>query len=158
MSDKQAITQERIELYTKAAKQGEAEAMNTLGYMYQQGQDVQQDYTKAATYYEQAIAKGHTTAMTNRAFMHQNGQAGSVNYKEAIKLYDAAIAQGHAIAMSNRAFMYQHGQGTGADFTQGKPDLEKALEFYTKSADLEYPPAMTAKADLLQQKLEETAS
>ena len=134
MSENQDNTpniEEVIDLYQKAIAQGDAEAMNSMAYMHQQGDGVAQDYAKAIELYDQAIELGHPTAMTNRAFMHQNAQGGEKDYTKAIALYEKAMALGHPVATSNRAFMLQHGQGTGTDGGDGKPNLKAALEYYT---------------------------
>ena len=50
-----------------AAAAGNAGAMNSLGYLYHQGQGVPQDYFKARKWYEKAAAAGNADAMTAAA-------------------------------------------------------------------------------------------
>jgi TPR repeat protein len=51
-----------VELYTKAAEQGDADAQYNLAYMYQHGRGVAQDYGKAVELYTKAADQKHADA------------------------------------------------------------------------------------------------
>ena len=52
--------------FRKAAEQGNAEAQNNLGLMYEVGQGVAQDFVQAQIWYNLAAAKGDENARKNR--------------------------------------------------------------------------------------------
>ena len=49
------------------AEEGDAQAQLHLGLLYANGDDVQQDYTKARQWYEKAAAQGYAMAQSNHA-------------------------------------------------------------------------------------------
>jgi TPR repeat protein len=48
--------------------------MNNMGWIYQNGEGVAQDYDKAREWYERAADKGEPTAMNNMGGIYRNGQ------------------------------------------------------------------------------------
>ncbi|HLS17219.1 MAG TPA: tetratricopeptide repeat protein [Paenalcaligenes sp.] len=58
----------------KLAEQGNAEAQFNLGLMYYFGQEVRQDYAKAAEWFEKAAAQDVADAQFNLGFMYYNGK------------------------------------------------------------------------------------
>ena len=50
-----------LELYTKAADLGNARGLNDLGWLYQKGFGVEQDYEKAADWFHKAVEMGETS-------------------------------------------------------------------------------------------------
>ena len=49
-----------LELYTRAADAGNARGINNLGWLYQNGLGVEQDYEKAADWFHKAVELGET--------------------------------------------------------------------------------------------------
>ena len=49
-----------LELYTRAADAGNARGINNLGWSYQNGLGVEQDYEKAADWFHKAVELGET--------------------------------------------------------------------------------------------------
>ena len=83
------------------AAQGDAAAQSNLGYMYENGRGVAQDYKEAARLYGLAAAQGHASAQFNLGVMYDNGQGVAQDYKEAARLFGLAAAQGNQDAASN---------------------------------------------------------
>ncbi|KAF8920469.1 hypothetical protein BGZ58_004354, partial [Dissophora ornata] len=54
-----------MEWYLKAANQGNASAQYNLGFMYEHGKGVPQDYSKAMEWYLKAANQGHASAQPN---------------------------------------------------------------------------------------------
>jgi TPR repeat protein len=54
--------------YRKAAEQGDAQAQNNLGVMYQNGRGVAHDDAQAVFWYRKAAVQGNTDAQRN---LHQ---------------------------------------------------------------------------------------
>lgn len=57
-----------------AAERGDPKAQSALGYAYNAGEGVEQDYQKAAFWYEQAARRGNRTAQINLAGMYSRGK------------------------------------------------------------------------------------
>ncbi|MEE3496964.1 MAG: sel1 repeat family protein, partial [Butyrivibrio sp.] len=51
--------------YQKSAEQGLARGQNNLGYMYEHGQGVVQDYIKAVEWYQKSAERGNSIAQNN---------------------------------------------------------------------------------------------
>ncbi len=64
-------TQRAIELYTRAAELGNAEAQFNLGNIYLLGEGVKADESWALTYYRQAAGQGHELAARNMAELYR---------------------------------------------------------------------------------------
>jgi TPR repeat protein len=54
-----------VELFEKAAEQGDPHAQNNLGWMYYEGNGVPQDYKKAIEFFEKAAVQGDPDAQNN---------------------------------------------------------------------------------------------
>jgi len=59
--------------YRKAAEQGVADAQNDLGFMYENGQGVPQDYAEAVGWFRKAAEQGYANAQYNLGNMYRNG-------------------------------------------------------------------------------------
>ena len=84
--------------FEQAAKQGNADAQYQLGFMYETGQGVEQDYRRAAQWYEKAAAQGHAQAQYQLGCLYREGLGVEENYEEAEKWWQRAAAQGIAQA------------------------------------------------------------
>ena len=58
----------------QAAEQGDAQAQNKLGEMYDNGLGVRQDDAEAVRWYRQAAEQGHAVAQKNLGEMYDNGR------------------------------------------------------------------------------------
>ena len=117
-----------VELYQKAADQGNPLAQNNLGWLYQNGQGVPKDLKKAVELYQKAADQGNAFGQNNLGWLYQNGQGVPKDLKKAVELYQKAVDQGNALAQTNLGWLYQSGQGVPKDF-------KKAAELYQKAAD-----------------------
>ena len=73
-----------------AAEQGNSSAQNSLGYRYQYGQGVSQNYVEAVKWYRKAAEQGNSIAQDNLGNMYYNGKGVSQDYVEAVKWYRKA--------------------------------------------------------------------
>ena len=112
-----------------------AGAMGNLGYMYANGEGVEQDYAKAIEWYTKAADSGNTTAMYNIGYMYMYGEGVEQDGTKAIEWYTKAADLGDSDAMYNLGYMYYTGEGV-------EQDGEKAVEWFTKAADLGNADAM----------------
>jgi TPR repeat protein len=126
------------ELYERAAAQGNADAQNRLGWLYekglgvpyQAGRGVLHDYVRARELYEQAAAQGHARAQTNLGLLYQRGLGVPKDYVRAREWYEKAAAQGFAEAQNNLGWLYAD-QGVLEGILR---DYRRAREFFEQAA------------------------
>ena len=78
----------KLEWYKKSAALGNSEAMRIIGYLYEHGEGVPQDYKKAVEWYEKAVALKNTYALNNLAGMYREGKGVEKNPAKADALFD----------------------------------------------------------------------
>ena len=100
----------------KLAEQGDAEAQCKLGFMYNIGRGVPQDYKEAVRWYRKAAEQGYATAQYNLGIMYDIGRRVPQDYKEAVKWYRKAAEQGYANAQYNLGIMYRTGDGVPQNY------------------------------------------
>jgi uncharacterized protein len=129
----------------KAADMGSADAMVSLGSMYENGQGVAQDYAKAREWYEKAAAKGNVpagkllqhlpappvtsqdaSALYSQGERYYYGQGVPQDYAKAREWYEKAAAKDDADAMFKLGLLYQNGQGVPQDYAKAREWYEKA--------------------------------
>jgi TPR repeat protein len=141
--------QQARRLYEEAANDvdgdGDAEAMQHLGYMYQAGgRWVKSDpaaawqwYQKALAAYQKAASKGDADAMTELGKMYLSPQGVPQDSKQAQQWFEKAAAgyrkaandDGDIYAMQKLGLLYETGLLGPA------PDRNQALYWYRKAAD-----------------------
>jgi TPR repeat protein len=110
--------------------------MSSLGWLYQNGQGVAQDYAKAREWYEKAAAKGDANAMFSLGGLYESGAGVAQDYAKARGWYEKGADEGGAEAMTNLGVLYEKGYGV----TQ---DRAMAREWFEKAADKGEAEAMT---------------
>lgn len=83
-----------------------------LGYFYEHGKFVPQDYGRAFQNYEIAARVQYPPAENNLASLYQHGQGVRKDLGKAFALYLAAAQQGDPVAQYNLAAFYYSGIGT----------------------------------------------
>lgn len=98
--------------YQRAADAGNSGALAKIGSMYQKGEGVPQNYTKAVEAFNASSqlndAKGHN----GLAYMHYYGRGVPQNYSAALESFEAAALAGNSDAMYNAGLMHKEGRGT----------------------------------------------
>ena len=89
---------EGIRWWTKAAENGYAKAQGALGFRYEQGRGVPQDYAKAAKWYRMAAEQGNAQANFRLGLLYEKGQGVSEDPAEAARRFRIAAEQGLDIA------------------------------------------------------------
>jgi TPR repeat protein len=87
-----------------------------LGWMYDKGQGVPQNYSAALQWYRLAAAQGNADAQSNLGVKYASGQGVARDDVTALNWYRLAAAQGNADAQSNLSLMYSKGQGVQQDY------------------------------------------
>ena len=106
-----------LQEWTPLAEAGLAQAQTNLGFIYEYGHGVLQDYKEAVKWYRLAAEQGTDYAQTNLGNKYKSGEGVLQNYKEAVKWYRLAAEQGTASAQTNLGFMYEYGHGVLQDNT-----------------------------------------
>ena len=65
-----------LDIYTKLANKGDADAQTSLAYMYQLGLGVEVDHLKAYSLYEKAVAQKQPYALYNMGLLYDGGLGG----------------------------------------------------------------------------------
>jgi TPR repeat protein len=104
-----------LRLFQPLAKQGNASAQSSLGFMYEYAQGVPQDYVAAAKWHRLAAQQGNALSQTRLGFCYQFGNGVRQNYAEAANWFRRAADQGRAVAQVVLGQMYYSGRGVPKD-------------------------------------------
>ena len=91
--------------YRAAAEQGDAQAQNNLGVMYEQGNGVAQDHAEAARLFRLAAEQGNAQAQLSLGIMYGNGKGVPQDYVLEHMWANIAAANGHEKAVEFRALL-----------------------------------------------------
>lgn len=124
----------------RAAEQGQPEAMELVGRMYQEGQGVDKDSDKAKEWFWKAyktaiIRPDDARALYTIGILFQNGRGVELQKLLAIRYYTEAAELNYSNAMYELAYMYYNHEGTPTDYA-------KANKWYRRAAELGHPQAM----------------
>lgn len=97
------------------AEQGNSEAQNDLGIMYDNGDGVPQDHQAAAKWYRLSAEQGQAVAQFNLGNMYDLGLGVTQDYVEAAAWFRLAAEQGYNQAQFNLGFIHSQGQGVPLD-------------------------------------------
>ncbi len=115
-----------FELYMKISD--DKWVQNRIGWMYQFGRGVSQDYAEAVRWYRKSAEQGNATAQCNLGYMYEKGQGVSQDYAEAVRWYRKSAEQGNSQGQNNLGWMYQFGRGVSKDYAE-------AVRWYRKAAE-----------------------
>lgn len=108
------------------AANGQADAISTLGWMYETGRGVPTDLTKAVALYRDSASKGDTFGTWRMGVMIDQGHApGTAD--QAVALFRQAAAQKSPGAVASLGVMYATGRGVERDY-------ETAMRYYQAAA------------------------
>lgn len=88
-------------------EQGNARAQFWLGFMYDEGRGVEQDFAKAMNLYLLAAAQGNQVAQLNISYMYKTGRGVEQNENEALRWSEIAASQGLIATPSSFAVIPQ---------------------------------------------------
>ena len=84
------------------AQQGDPQAQLFVGYLYETGQGVRQDYAEAVRWYRKAAEQGNTIAQAQLGNMYRLGKGVSQSYVMAYMWFDISASSGNANAKDLR--------------------------------------------------------
>ncbi len=111
----------------KAAVKGDLRAQNNLGYLYENGLGIAQDYTQALQWYSRAAEGGLPDAQYNLATLYHYGRGVAQNHKAAFEWFSESAGAGFADAQYMMGESLRVGWGT-------EKDGVSALSWYLKAA------------------------
>ena len=125
-----------VPMFQRLAQGGDMIAQFVLGYCYDEGQGVPQDYTQAAYWYRKAAEQGDADAQYNLGYCYKYGRGVLKDMVEAGRWYKLAADQGEEDA--KKQYMELYAQGYLSDkkdlasntvtTTTTKPKEEKKVE------------------------------
>jgi TPR repeat protein len=119
-----------IELWGKAASQGDIKAQTNLGSLYLK----EQKYNKAYVWFKKASDSGDVHAMNNLGSLYNAGLGVQKNETEGFRLHQKAAGQKDPCALYNLAVDYEAGRGTDKN-------IQLAIKAYAEAASAGSPDA-----------------
>ncbi len=110
-----------------AAERGDATAQFIVASRYLDGKPVEQDYTKAAYWYQQAASRGLPPAQYRIATLFERGRGVPQDAATAFLWYERAANNGNVKAMHNAAVIAAGNQ-------LGAPNYDRAIKWFTAAA------------------------
>jgi TPR repeat protein len=127
ISEADTVTKKEVfALFQEGADRGNATSMTNLGWLYDNGFGVAQDYAKAREWYEKAADKGDADAMVNLGVLYDNGRSVAQDYAKAREWWEKAAAKDNASAMFNLGLLYDNGRSVAQDYAKAREWYEKA--------------------------------
>lgn len=128
--------------FHEAALQDVPNARYNLGVLYHQGLGVKQDIQTAVGWYRAAAQSGHAEALYNLGIAHIEGIGTGYSPHLAASFFERAAKQGVMEAAYNLGLIYENG------LLGGKPQKDKALNWYTQAAKRGSQQAKSAMEEL----------
>ena len=100
-----------IKLYRFGALHGNSHAQNRLGFMYEYGNGVAQNFDVAVKWYQLSAKQNNPDGQFNLARSFADGKGVKASHKEAIRLLNLAARQSHATAQFLLGSFYARGDG-----------------------------------------------
>jgi TPR repeat protein len=125
------------ELFREAAEKGYAGSQYRLGYCYETGRGVAQNFSTANDWYEKAANQGFVDAQYKLGHSYRVGRGVAIDLVTAIEWYKKAAGNGDSQAMHNVGWMYATGQGVEANAEQGYTWFLEAAKYGEINAQIE---------------------
>lgn len=121
-------------IWEDLAAKGDAQAMNNLGALYDQGKGVEPDIGRAFHWFAASANAGNPSGMNNYGRMLEQGRGAPANAEEAARWFDKAARQGQPEAQYNLGFLYENGRGVPADDRAAAAWYSRAASMRQKDA------------------------
>ena len=104
-----AVVELVTDIYEDAIDLGSDEAMCNLGSLYYTGRAGEQNYEKAAHYYDMADKAGNRQATENLGYIYYYGRIGERDYEKAFKYFVKGALDGHLRSLYKVGDFYRNG-------------------------------------------------
>lgn len=122
-------------IWEDLAASGDAQAMNNLGALYDQGSGVEPDIGRAFHWFAASANAGNPSGMNNYGRMLEQGRGAPANAEEAARWFDKAARQGQPEAQYNLGYLYENGRGVPMD-------EKAAAAWYSRAASMRQKDAL----------------
>ena len=112
-----------VELYERAVELGSKEAHYTLGFLYYEGKDVEEDTDKKMLHWEAAAVKAHAFARNSLGW--EERAAG--NHDLALQHFLISAKLGYQRSLNGIKDMFIHGLATKADYAEALRGHQSAV-------------------------------
>ncbi len=119
---------EALNILKPLAEQGHAAAQLALGWCYETGNGVTQDYYAAVSWYRKSAEQGYARAQCSLGWCYEYGKGVTQDYYAAVSWYRKAAEQGNARAQFSLGWCYDTGKGVTQDYYA-------AVSWYRKAAE-----------------------
>jgi TPR repeat protein len=109
-----------------AAKKGDVESQNLLGFSFWKGHGAPQDYNEAVKWWLKAAEQGHASSQIDLALCYVLGEGVTQDHNEAAKWYRKAAEQGSPRAQCELGNCYLNGRGVLKNCSEAEKWLTKA--------------------------------
>lgn len=109
------------------AQRGDPSAQYEVGYLYEHGEGVKQDYVLALNWLQKAAVQGESGAQLETGYLYDQGEGATQDYKRAYRWYMKAAIQGNTMAENNIGWMYEESHGVPQDNAE-------AMKWYLKAS------------------------
>lgn len=116
--DPSANSEAALKEFRPLAAKGDARAQFELGYMYERGKGVPQDYKESLSWFRKSAEQGNVSAQFYLGQRYDIGNGVPQDYTEAASWYRKSAEQGGALAQIHLGLLYELGQGVPADMIQ----------------------------------------
>jgi TPR repeat protein len=117
---------ETYKWYSMAAKSSHKKALYHLGFLYEKGFGVSQDYHEAIRLYDQATQQSNDDALYRLGVAYYYGKGVEVDLKKVIEYFKYAAEQGKPEYQCQLGILYEEGELM-------EKNLLEALKWYTKA-------------------------
>ena len=100
-----------VELWRPIAEAGDFVAQYYMGFVYGQGQGVEQDVVKSVRWYEMAGKQGYTPALHHLGLIFATGEGVEENDTVAVRWFRMAAELGHASSQLSMGVHFDNGEG-----------------------------------------------
>ncbi|MFO1385905.1 MAG: tetratricopeptide repeat protein [Chitinivorax sp.] len=119
-----------------AAEKGDVGSQVALGFLYQKGLGVKQDWKQAVSWWDKAAAQGNTEAMRTAARVYLTGAPGvELDVPKSMKYYQKAAEANDPVAQLNLAQLL-------IKFARDDDDVKQAGYWFMRAAEQGSPAAM----------------
>ncbi|VAX11647.1 hypothetical protein MNBD_GAMMA26-36 [hydrothermal vent metagenome] len=129
-------TEKAFQVFTAAAKQGDAWSQYGLGVLLRSKQGTKQDHAAATQWLQKAAAQGHNFAQFNLGNAYVNGLGIEPDPKQAAKWWQQAAEQGNRMAQNNLGTLLYFYFATNPSKRLGKAWLEAAASQGDQEAEM----------------------
>ncbi len=123
------------------AEQGDANAQNCLGLLYDYGDEVRTNYNEAFNWFSKAANQGHAEAQFSLGLLYRTGKGVLKDDKKAVKWYRKSAEQGNVHGQSALGYAYKSGQGVLKDY-------KNVVKWYSKAGEQGWAPSQFSLAVL----------